>query len=67
MEYVTQAEAARLVGVAAPTIMYWIKKGLLPAKKSGRILLIAMSDLEKANARSLQNIHRKVAMRKVAS
>lgn len=64
-EVLTQTEAARRVGVSAVSIMWWIKTGRLPARKAGKIVLIDLEDLERANEWSLQNDmrHRKYKRR----
>ena len=44
-DYVTKAEAARLLNVDRLTIWHWVKKGKLKAEKVGRELLIRRDDL----------------------
>ena len=45
-EYVTEAEAVRILGVSQPTVWRWIKQGSLPAERVGRATLIRRKDLE---------------------
>lgn len=51
-EYLRTDDAARLVSVAPKTIRTWVDRRILPAfKPTKRMILIKVSDLEKAMAR----------------
>jgi len=62
-ELISMKEAARRVGVSNVAVLYWIRSNLLPAFKVGNTYAILVSDLEKANERSLGTPNRKHAMR----
>jgi hypothetical protein len=54
--YVTTAQAAEAMGVGAPAVRYWVRKGYLPEKLPGVYALTAVTAAEKlardAEARS---------------
>lgn len=50
-DFITTAEAARRLGVAAVTVRWLISNGVLPARRVGRDWLIDPADLDKARDR----------------
>ena len=46
-DVLTVAEAAHWIGVKPKTVRLWIKKGILKARKIGRIIRIRRVDLER--------------------
>lgn len=48
LEKISPYQAAELIGVSTQTIHAYIKKGILPASKIGRRIIIKRSDVENA-------------------
>jgi excisionase family DNA binding protein len=45
-DLVTAPEAARMLGVSAPTVRYWLAEGRMPFRRIGSMRVIRRADVE---------------------